>query len=100
MAINFSVRARLEKLGSVTVRHKLPWIMNVTALGKDNEVDLGDGMPCTIRDIQEWPEELDLGEASLTKIGMYASMIAAVFAVLATVVGILAWRLPVTLPAP
>jgi hypothetical protein len=84
----------------VTVQHKQPWIMNVTALGKDNEVDLGDGMSCTSRDIQEWPEELDLREASLTKIGMYASVIAAVFAVLATVAGILAWRLPVTFPAP
>ena len=52
-------------------------------VGKDNEVDLGDGMSCTSRDIQEWPEELDLREASLTKIGMCASVIAAVFAVLA-----------------
>ena len=53
------VREKLDKEGSVAVRNKMPAIMAVTALGKKTPVDLGDGVTCTSRDVQQWLEELD-----------------------------------------
>jgi hypothetical protein len=90
------VREKLDKEGSAAVRDKMPAIMAVTALGKETPVDLGDGVTCTSRDVQQWLEELDAKEATRAKIGLWASVIAAVFAVFATAVGILAWQFPVT----
>jgi hypothetical protein len=86
--IDSPVRAKLEELGVDAVRSKLVWIMNVTTLGQqDNLEPLGDGLSASRRQMQEWLREKSAREFCWVRVGVIAAVIAALFA-------FLAWRFP------
>jgi hypothetical protein len=86
--IDSRVRAKLEELGVDAVRSKLVWIMNVTKLEQqDNLEPLGDGLSASRRQMQEWLREKSAREFLWVRVGVIAAVIAALFA-------FLAWRFP------
>jgi hypothetical protein len=86
--IDSRVRAKLEELGVDAVRSKLVWIMSVTKLEQqDNLEPLGDGLSASRRQMQEWLREKSAREFLWVRVGVIAAVIAALFA-------FLAWRFP------
>ena len=81
--------AKLEELGAEVIRAKLVWIMNVRALGQQDEVEpLGDNISASRRDMQEWLKQ----KAAADKRWIITAAIAAVVAAL---IALGAWIHPI-----
>jgi hypothetical protein len=88
--VDHRIRKRLDDIGEVIVRAKLPWITNVTALAdQGKEEDLGDGINAPVWAIAEWLNEKDNRRQRWMKA-------AAILAGAAVLVAFLAWFFPIT----
>ena len=92
--IDPGIRRRLDELGEVIVRAKLPWITNVTSLSdQDRLEDLGENVKAPVWAIARWLNEKETSRQRWVKA-------AAILAGLAVIVALLAWFFPRTEDEP